>query len=277
MDEVIPRVGISKRPSSSLIPGAKSTVVAPKADPAARGFPITFRHLGKRGYEITLYATTQVQRRKWMEHIESQQSALRERSNIYTKTVVSEGFFTAGNRVNCLVPIGECNHTTSITSGLWLMALVDGGRKLVYGTDSGIYVSDRRQKEPPTKPRRVLDVTNVTQIDVLEEYSMLLVLTNKTLVSFSLEALDSSDNQSLIKRPKKIQGHTNFFKAGVCLGRHLVCCVKSSTLLSTIKVLEPSSPAAQGRGGRAFRMFQGGQDALKPFKVSSYIPEYREA
>ncbi|KAI9780556.1 MAG: RHO1 GDP-GTP exchange protein 2 [Geoglossum umbratile] len=256
MDEVIPRVGISKRPSSSLIPGAKSTVAAPKADPAARGFPITFRHLGKRGYEITLYATTQVQRRKWMEHIESQQSALRERSNIYTKTVVSEGFFTAGNRVNCLVPI-------------------DGGRKLVYGTDSGIYVSDRRQKEPPTKPRRVLDVTNVTQIDVLEEYSMLLVLTNKTLVSFSLEALDSSDNQSLIKRPKKIQGHTNFFKAGVCLGRHLVCCVKSSTLLSTIKVLEPSSPAAQGRGGRAFRMFQGGQDALKPFKweLTSEIKE----
>ncbi|KAI9772709.1 MAG: RHO1 GDP-GTP exchange protein 2 [Geoglossum simile] len=252
MDEVIPRVGISKRPSSSLIPGAKSTVAAPKTDPAARGFPITFRHLGKRGYEITLYATTQVQRRKWMEHIESQQSALRERSNIYTKTVVSEGFFAAGNRVNCLVPI-------------------DGGRKLVYGTDSGIYVSDRRQKEPPTKPRRVLDVTNVTQIDVLEEYSMLLVLTNKTLVSFPLEALDSGDNQSLLKRPKKIQGHTNFFKAGVCLGRHLVCCVKSSTLLSTIKVLEPSSPAAQGRGGRAFRMFQGGQEALKPFK-ELYIP-----
>ena len=107
MEEVIPRAGISKRPSSSIIPGAKSTVAAPKADPATKGFPITFRHLGKRGYEITLYATTQVQRRKWMEHIESQQAALRERSNIYTKAVLSEGFFTAGNRVNCLVPIGE--------------------------------------------------------------------------------------------------------------------------------------------------------------------------
>ncbi|KAH0544586.1 hypothetical protein FGG08_001235 [Glutinoglossum americanum] len=251
MEEVIPRAGISKRPSSSLIPGAKSTVVAPKADPATKGFPITFRHLGKRGYEITLYATTQVQRRKWMEHIESQQAALRERSNIYTKAVLSEGFFTTGNRVNCLVPI-------------------DGGRKLVYGTDAGIYVSDRRQKEPSIKPKRVLDVTNVTQIDVLEEYAMLLVLTNKTLVSFPIEALDSGDNQSLIKRPKKIQGHTNFFKAGVCLGRHLVCCVRSSTLSSTIKVLEPSN-SAQGKKKQAFKMFQGGQDALKPFK-EFYIP-----
>ncbi|KAI9866249.1 MAG: RHO1 GDP-GTP exchange protein 2 [Trichoglossum hirsutum] len=252
MDEVIPRAGISKRPSSSLIPGTKSTVATPKADPATKGFPITFRHLGKRGYEITLYATTQVQRRKWMEHIESQQAALRERSNIYTKAVLSEGFFTAGNRVNCLVPI-------------------DGGLKLVYGTDAGIYVSDRRQKEPSIKPRRVLDVTNVTQIDVLEEYAMLLVLTNKTLVSFPIEALDSSDNQSLVKRPKKIQGHTNFFKAGVCLGRHLVCCVKSSTLSSTIKVLEPSNPSAQGKKKQAFKMFQGGQEALKPFK-EFYIP-----
>jgi hypothetical protein len=106
---------------------------------------------------------------------------------------------------------------------------------------------------------------------------MLLVLTNKTLVSFPIEALDSSDNQSLVKRPKKIQGHTNFFKAGVCLGRHLVCCVKSSTLSSTIKVLEPSNPSAQGKKKQAFKMFQGGQEALKPFKVSCDTPNHHES
>lgn len=104
MDEVIPKMGIAKRPSSSLIAGAKTTLT----DPAAKqGFPITFKHLGKGGYELTLYATTHIQRRKWMEHIESQQNALRSRSNFYTKTILCDRFFTVSNRVNCLVPIGE--------------------------------------------------------------------------------------------------------------------------------------------------------------------------
>lgn len=108
MEEVIPRLGISKRPSSSLALGAKAALAAPKTNPAAKeGYPITFRHLGKGGYDITLYALSHIQRRKWMEHIEGQQSKLRERSNFYTKTVLCNGFFNNINKVNCLVPIGE--------------------------------------------------------------------------------------------------------------------------------------------------------------------------
>ena len=108
MEEVIPKLGISKRPSSSLTLGAKAALNAPKTNPAAKeGYPITFRHLGKGGYELTLYALSHIQRRKWMEHIEGQQSKLRERSNFYTKTVLCNGFFTSVNKVNCLVPIGE--------------------------------------------------------------------------------------------------------------------------------------------------------------------------
>lgn len=102
MDEVIPKIGIAKRPSSGLMAAAKA------ADPAAKQiFPITFKHLGKGGYEVTLYATTQVQRRKWMEHIEGQQKALHNRSNFFTKTILCENFFTQSNRVNCFVPIGQ--------------------------------------------------------------------------------------------------------------------------------------------------------------------------
>ena len=264
----MPKLGIAKRPSSSLIPGAKTTFTAPKPDPAAKqGFPITFKHLGKGGYELTLYATSQVQRRKWMEHIESQQSALEDRSNFFTKTILCEHFFTTANRVNCLVPIGE---SQSLLSGLSPNSVLDGGRKLVYGTDNGIYVSDRKPKDPAARPRRVLDAMAVTQIDVLEEYQLLLVLSNKALLSFSLEALEANDNQApLAKRPRKIQNHANFFKAGVCLGRHLVCSVKTSALSSTIKVYEPLETTTKGKKKPAFsKMFQGGQDALRPFKVS---------
>jgi len=107
MDEVIPRLGIAKRPSSSLIPGAKAAINGPKATGSAKeGFPLTFRHIGKGGYEVTLFATSHVQRRKWMEAIEAQQSKLRDRGNFYTKTIVSDNFFTSAHKVNCAVPFG---------------------------------------------------------------------------------------------------------------------------------------------------------------------------
>ncbi|KAJ6110241.1 hypothetical protein N7486_002476 [Penicillium sp. IBT 16267x] len=252
MDEVVPRLGIAKRPSSSLLPNK----AAPNPPPAKDGgLPITFRHLGKGGYEQTLYATSPTQRRKFIEMVEEQQRKLWERnSNFYNKTVLCENFFSAINRVNCLVPI-------------------DGGRKLVYGTDSGIYLSDRWPKDKSAKPRRVLEASQVTQIDILEEYQLLLVLANKTLSSYPMEALELTEGQNaMAKRPKKIQGHANFFKAGIGLGRHLVCSVKTSALSSTIKVYEPMDNLAKGKKKSAVsKMFQSGQDTLKPFK-EYYIP-----
>ncbi|PWY90906.1 Rho guanyl nucleotide exchange factor [Aspergillus heteromorphus CBS 117.55] len=251
MEEVVPRVGIAKRPSSSLL----SNKVAANPPSTKDGLPITFRHLGKGGYEQTLYATSPTQRRKFIEMVQEQQSKLRERnSNFYNKTVLCENFFTSVNRVNCLVP-------------------VDGGRKLVYGTDSGIYISDRWPKDKSAKPRRVLDVSQVTQMDTLEEYQLLLVLSNKTLSSYPMEALEITEGQNtMAKRPKKIQGHANFFKAGIGLGRHLVCSVKTSALSTTIKVYEPMDNLAKGKKKSAVsKMFQSGQDSLKLFK-EFYIP-----
>lgn len=103
MDEVIPRVGVQKRPSSGLL----NNRTAANPPSTKDGFPITFRHLGKGGYEQTLYATSQTQRRKFIEMIDEQQRKLRERnSNFYNRTVLCENFFSAVNRVNCLVPIG---------------------------------------------------------------------------------------------------------------------------------------------------------------------------
>ncbi len=252
MDQVIPKLGIAKRPSASLIPGTKSSLSAQPGDKQA--FPITFKHLGKGGYELPLYASSVTQRKKFIEKVEEQQSKLRERnSNFYTKTILCEGFFNATNRVNCLVP-------------------TDGGRKLVYGTDSGIYLSDRWPKDKSARPKRILDANQVTQIDTLEEYQLLLVLSNKTLASYPLEALDLNEQNPLAKRPRKIQGHANFFKAGIGLGRHLVCSVKTSALSTTIKVYEPMDNLSKGKKKPAIsKMFQSGQDALKPFKVYLYL------
>ncbi|KAF3061389.1 Rho1 guanine nucleotide exchange factor 1 [Daldinia childiae] len=244
MDEVIPQAGI-KRASSNLPFRGKDS-----DKKATEGWPITFRHLGKNYYEQVLYASNQTARKKWLEFIDSAQQRLRARADFFNVNTLSSNFFQAGNLVNAVTPF-------------------DGGRKLIIGTDHGIYVSDRKAKDQV--PKRVIEAQHVTQVDVLEEYGLLLVLSNKTLSSYSLAALDPNE-PALAKRPKKIQSNCNFFKTGICLGRHLVCCVKSSALSTTIKVYEPNDSMSKGKKQKGFgKMFNAGQDELKAFK-EFYIP-----
>ncbi|CEJ82850.1 Putative Rho-guanyl nucleotide exchange factor [[Torrubiella] hemipterigena] len=247
MDEVIPQQGSIKRSSSSLIPSIRTNTSDTRR---GDGWPITFRHLGKAGYELTLYAANQAARKKWLEFIDNAQQRLRARADFFNTSILSSNFFVGTNQVNCVVPF-------------------DGGRKLLYGTDNGVYISDRKNKDQI--PRRVLETTNVAQIDILEEYQLLLVLSNKTLQSYSLSALNP-DEQGLAKRPKKIQNHCSFFKTGICMGRHLVCCVKSSALTTTIKAFEPNDAMTKAKKQKGLGKFMsGGQDELRPFK-EFYIP-----
>jgi len=113
MDEYNPKNSLAKRTSSGLIPGTRSgTGNAPRPEATKQsGYPITFRHLGRGGFESTLYATSPIQREKWLKMVDTQQQTLRERSNIFSKTIINEGFFNGGLRVNCCVPIGEYKGT----------------------------------------------------------------------------------------------------------------------------------------------------------------------
>ena len=253
MDEVIPRVGLAKRPSSSLIPGTRGrepTNQPRQETKQQQGHPLTFKHLGRGSFEVTLYATSPFQREKYIKLVNEQQELMREHKNIFAKTIISEGFFNANTRITCGVPI-------------------DGGRKFVVGTDAGVYLVDRKSQQGSVKPRRVLDVRAVTQIDVLEQHSILLVLTEKTLYSYSASILEPDENAlSASRRGRKISG-CNFFKIGVFDGQHLVCCVKTSALSATVKVYRPMETMSSTKKKSGFsNLFAGGGDVLRPFKVS---------
>lgn len=108
-DDLSLKIGMPKRQSSSLIPARSNPPSFARTDTTkASGYPITFRHLGKGGFEQSLYCSSQIQREKWFSHVEGQQNTLREKSSIFTRTILNEGFFvSAGMRVNCCVPIGK--------------------------------------------------------------------------------------------------------------------------------------------------------------------------
>ncbi|TFK51833.1 CNH-domain-containing protein [Heliocybe sulcata] len=217
---------------------------------AKGGFAITFVHLGRKYYTQTLWASTYVSQRKWVENIVKQQDTMRERSMVFDTVILSEGFFLGPNKVNCAAPF-------------------NAGRRFVFGTDDGVYMSNL---DTPTDPVKVLALLDVSQIDVLEDYQLLIVLSERQVITFPLDALDQSDPMAGLKRAKRISSHTSFFKAGVCLGKTLVCVVKASPLSSTIKTLEPIDQNVRGRSKPTFRkLLQGGHDTLRVFK-EFYIP-----
>jgi RHO1 GDP-GTP exchange protein 1/2 len=71
------------------------------------GFPITFTHLGWRRYSITLWASTFISKKMWLENIQKQQDLMNERSRVFEAAPFSGGFFTGSNRVNCATPFSK--------------------------------------------------------------------------------------------------------------------------------------------------------------------------
>ncbi|KAJ3507393.1 hypothetical protein NLJ89_g6330 [Agrocybe chaxingu] len=233
--------------------GAPGSVVGPvtiKSDNKGQHW-INFIHLGRKHYQMMLWANTVMSQKKWLEAVFKQQAAMRERSMVFDTVTLSEGFFAGPNKVRCAAPYS-------------------GGRRVVYGTDDGVYLSDLR--EPRQEPVKVLALLEVLQVDVLEDYQLLIVLSERQVITFPLDALDPLDPMAGLKRAKRISSHTSFFKAGFCLGRVLVCIVKSSQLSSTFKTLEPIDQNIRGRAKPTFKkLLQGGNDTLKMFR-EFYIP-----
>ncbi|TIC59614.1 CNH-domain-containing protein [Wallemia mellicola] len=226
-----------------------STTAPPKPE-SRLGYSMTLHHLGRRGYSVTLWASTFMNRRKWLEHIHNRQKALKETKAPFELDIISDGFFIGTDKANCAVPYSQ-------------------GRKLVYGTDNGIYMSDK----PNEPPRKVIGMPSVTQIEVLEEDEIIVLLAERSIWTFELSVLNENDPEGSLKMGRKISSHTSFFKSGKCLGRTLVCIVKSSSLSSTIKVLEPIEKDLRNskKPPTLKKLVGGGKEVLRVFK-EFYIP-----
>ncbi|KAG6851542.1 hypothetical protein C0991_008268, partial [Blastosporella zonata] len=65
---------------------------------------INFMHLGRKYYNLVLWAPTPALHKKWLDLIVKQQKVLRERSMIFDTVILNEGYFYGGNQVNCAAP-----------------------------------------------------------------------------------------------------------------------------------------------------------------------------
>jgi hypothetical protein len=96
------------------------------------------------------------------------------------------------------------------------------------------------------------------------------LVSERSVTTYPLEALDPTDPTAALKRGKHLSSHTSFFKSGMCLGRTLLCIVKSSSLSSTIKTLEPVdlSVRAKRQPTPFRRLLNNSNEPFKVFKVN---------
>ncbi|CAG8576104.1 12339_t:CDS:10 [Ambispora gerdemannii] len=237
---------IPKRPPSILPPAVVNNI-------RDKQYALNFTCIGKKGFSVTLYASTVISRNKWIEHIEKQQQFLLDRGQVFEKATLLEGkYFVGTNKVNCV-------------------AFFDDYQKLALGTEEGVYVADIGQN--PKQPIQVLHLEKVSQIAVLEEFRLLLILADKIFYWLPVEALDPGDANNSNKKPRKITSNASFFKCGVCLDKTLVAVVRTYGLAqSIIRTFEPIEQSIKSKiKGPILKNLLRGAEALKLHK-NFYIP-----
>jgi len=168
------------------------------------------------------------------------------------------------------------------------------GKKMVaVGTDFGVFVSEADNPRGWTKVSaskldnnnthmasstntfQAISMTRVTQIAVLEEFNLFLLISDKSLVAYHLDVVTAgptSTVDSSRKAPQKLSGSRDvgFFVAGRMKDRTLVFYKKRDNLSSTFKVLEPIYQKSSERK-RAGYFKRGSTEFFREFD-EFYIP-----
>lgn len=226
-------------------------------------FPITFQHLGKRGYEVTLYAENFQARKTWLEVIFKQRDAQRAANDIFSTHVLYTAITSMSGRVQCAT-------------------LFDGGKKLLFGFDKGIYLSTMTNHDaegnfaPVCSTLKLILQTPapVVQLDAIEKYGVAVMLCDRVVSAIPLDVIVSNADLNGRNRNsiKQLANQVSFYKVDECLNRTLLTLVKSTHLSSTIRVLEPVGAASSGqKRPQLRRLLTAGGSSAQPegFKLVS--------
>ncbi|KJZ75869.1 hypothetical protein HIM_04693 [Hirsutella minnesotensis 3608] len=152
-----------------------------------------------------------------------------------------------------------------------------GKSVMAIGTDFGIYVTD------PSEPRgwrRTVQTARVTQIAVLEEFSVCLVIADRSLVSYPLDVVaPCSDfappiNDTPRRAPQRLAKDVTYFATSRMKDRMLVFYKRKDGLYTHFKVLEPILPKAAEKKSRLFggrKAAAGSTDTFRDFD-EFYLP-----
>ncbi|TPX50295.1 hypothetical protein SeMB42_g02297 [Synchytrium endobioticum] len=214
--------------------------------------------MSKPSVVYTLFSNTEIDRLTWRDAIQTQQDVLFKEKRVFELVLLDDGGFRMSNRV--------------LSSSVF-------GSRLILGTDKGLYLGEEGScgvKPSPTETpsifTKILDLDRITQVDVLPGFNIVLILQGRdgNLLVFPLSLLENPeiDLAAAVQTGQRVDSHIAFFKVGTSLDKTLVCTVRTATLQTTIKVLEPIAPVKKKKNRW---LMSGGNDALKVYQ-EFYIP-----
>ncbi|KAK6360463.1 hypothetical protein TWF730_006605 [Orbilia blumenaviensis] len=272
-------------------------------------YPFRIRHLGKayKGEDntYTLYAPSAAARADWVEKIilakeRHAASLFRQNAEPFRIRIMSDcafGYESISNAASpkdvnirgtpldraikeaeslytgpkpAVLTRAQVNCATTFHTGMGY-----GKQMVAIGTDAGVFISDYENPRGWTKA--INSIARVTQIAVLEDFSLFLVLADRTLIAYHLDvvvppASGVPVNESAKRAPQKLSGgkDVGFFATSRMKDRMLVFYkLKDGLHSTTFKVLEPVFHKATERKSRFSR--RGTTEFFREFD-EFYIP-----
>ncbi|KZT00585.1 Dbl domain-containing protein [Laetiporus sulphureus 93-53] len=240
------RLGRSEPRSHSdtvTTPGAASS--PDSATDSRAVFPCIFHHTGRMGGLYTLFAESAQGRNEWKAKLDEAiglRKVVQESNKVFeVETLSADTFF-----VPAMAPGGGSvanSHENAFTGKVTCSVpfnTADGRGLVAIGCAEGVWIGFRHDSR---SMRRVLHLKMVTQCAMLEDFGIFLVLADKSLFAYHIEALVPSSLQSAhtSQTPQKLSGNkdVHFFSVGSLNGRTLVIYMKKKGLDSVFRVLEP--------------------------------------
>lgn len=246
----------SQRSTGLLRPRAR-TVQSIAGDPnAAAGsandvndnryvYPLQIHHNGRSGGVHTFFTETAQARQEWkmkLEEARGLRSVVQESNKVFEiETLSVDTFLVPSLHQNMSAPSWneEGMFTGNVTCSV-PFTTNDGRHLVAIGCAEGVWIGLRHDSK---SMRRVLHLKLVTQCAMLEDFGIFLVLADKSLFAYHIEALVPSTPPSphSSRPPQKLNGNkeVQFFSVGTMGGRTLIIYMKKKGLESVFRVLEP--------------------------------------
>ncbi|KAM0793630.1 hypothetical protein ACM66B_001062 [Microbotryomycetes sp. NB124-2] len=259
-------------------PSAGSQSVAPSGGPVSLVYPITFYQLGRHQGLVQYFVESAHLREQWetaMNEALSVRAELSARNRVYDLEVLADQTFGAAPAIGSLAAVDGAalqNQTGPPTCSTPL-ATPDGQSLVLAGCSEGLFVGFRGK---PRSMRQVVHLSDITQCAILPESGFVLVLANRVLIAYMLEALIPTGRKSeqSAKGPQRLSGQkdVSFFRVGRVGtdrdARTLVIYAKRSGVKESVfKALEPISPIEKAKTGAAHRFLGFGKSSTEWFRA----------
>ncbi|KAN0135929.1 CNH domain containing protein [Lactarius tabidus] len=207
-------------------------------------FPCTILHTGRLGGLYTLYAESSQARTEWMEKLEEAiglRKVVQESNRVFEVETLCSDTFVVPSVLS--PPTNQSWNSESSFMGKVTCSVpfttADGRALVAVGCAEGVWIGFRQDSRSMHK---VLYLKMVTQFAMLEDFGIFLVLANKSLFAYHIEALvPTPQSANTTQTPQKLSGSkdVHFFSVGSLGGRTLVIYMKKKGLDSIFRVLEP--------------------------------------